>query len=80
MWAAKAQRGLLASSAPIARNHVAIGVVLDPHVRAFLQLRDDRVTHRILVKWGGRLLEESPHHPQQFPALHDVRRRLTQRA
>src|SRR2546423_3859580 len=38
------------SSTPIACNHVATGVVLDPHVRAFLQLRDDSIADCILVK------------------------------
>src|SRR5664279_4479609 len=62
------------SSTLVARNHVAVGVVLDSHVRAYPQLRDDRIAHRILVKRGGRLVEKSTDHAQQFPALHGIKR------
>jgi hypothetical protein len=46
----------------IPRNHIAEGVVLDPHVPAFAQLRNDRIAHRILVERRGWLLEERTDH------------------
>src|SRR5213075_3488002 len=47
----------------IARNHVAIGVVLDPHMPTCPQLRDDRIAHRIFVKGSGWLFDQRANYP-----------------
>src|ERR1043166_3767126 len=67
------------SSTLVARNHVAEGVMLDPHVRAFLQLCDDRIADRILVERRRWLIEQSADNAQQFPALHGIRCWLIER-